>query len=64
MRYSEDMDFSLIEKDESVHIENYFQPIVDEFKAIGMPVEIVKVCKRGYGSLMALTFQKKSLCNS
>lgn len=45
MRYSEDMDFSLIEKDESVHIENYFQPIVDEFKAIGMPVEIVKVCK-------------------
>ena len=45
MRYSEDIDFSLIEKDESVHIENYFQPIVDEFKAIGMPVEIVKVCK-------------------
>ena len=49
MRYSEDMDFSLIEKDESVHIENYFQPIVDEFKAIGMPVEIVKKDKKTFG---------------
>ena len=46
---SEDMDFSLIEKDESVHIENYFQPIVDEFKAIGMPVEIVKKDKKTFG---------------
>ena len=46
---SEDMDFSLIEKDESVHIENYFQPIVDELKAIGMHVEIVKKDKKTFG---------------
>ncbi len=48
-RFSEDMDFSLIEKDSNVHIENYFQPIVDEFRAIGMPVEIVKKDKKAFG---------------
>lgn len=48
-RFSEDMDFSLIEKDSNVHIENYFQPIVDEFRAIGMPVEIAKKDKKAFG---------------
>lgn len=48
-RYSEDMDFSLIKKDDTIHIENFFQPIVDEFKAIGMPVEIVKKDKKTFG---------------
>lgn len=48
-RFSEDMDFSLIEKNSNVHIENYFQPIVDEFRAIGMPVEIVKKDKKAFG---------------
>ena len=48
-RYSEDMDFSLIKKDDNIHIENFFQPIVDEFKAIGMPVEIVKKDKKTFG---------------
>ena len=43
------MDFSLIEKDSNVHIENYFQPIVDEFRAIGMPVEIAKKDKKAFG---------------
>lgn len=49
IRFSEDMDFSLIEKDSNVHIENYFQPIVDEFRAIGMPVEIAKKDKKAFG---------------
>lgn len=48
-RFSEDMDFSLIEKDSNVHIENYFQSIVDEFRAIGMPVEIAKKDKKAFG---------------
>ena len=48
-RFSEDMDFSLIEKNSNVHIENYFQPIVDEFRSIGMPVEIVKKDKKAFG---------------
>lgn len=48
-RYSEDMDFSLIEKDNHVHLEDYFQSIVDEFKTVGMPVEIVKKDKKNFG---------------
>lgn len=48
-RYSEDMDFSLIEKNDSIHIENYFDAIVDEFKTLGMPVEIVKKDKKIFG---------------
>ena len=48
-RFSEDMDFSLTEKNDQIHIENYFQPIVDEFRSIGMPVEIVKKDKKAFG---------------
>lgn len=48
-RYSEDMDFSLTEKNDQIHIENYFQAIVDEFKTVGMPVEIVKKDKKSFG---------------
>lgn len=48
-RFSEDMDFSLTEKNDQIHIENYFQPIVDEFRSIGMPVEIVKKDKKSFG---------------
>lgn len=48
-RYSEDMDFSLTEKNDQIHIENYFDAIVDEFKTLGMPVEIVKKEKKNFG---------------
>lgn len=48
-RFSEDMDFSLTEKNDQIHIENYFQPIVDEFRSIGMHVEIVKKDKKTFG---------------
>jgi len=41
-RFSEDMDFSLVEKNESIHLEDYFQSIVDEFTLVGLPVEIQK----------------------
>lgn len=48
-RYSEDMDFSLVEKNDSIHIENYFQPIVDEFTAMGLQVDIQKKDKKIFG---------------
>lgn len=41
-RFSEDMDFSLKEKNTDVHLEQYFSYIIDEFKYAGFPVEIVK----------------------
>ena len=44
-RFSEDLDFSLLEKDHSFNIENYFNAIEDEFKALGCKVVLNKKSK-------------------
>lgn len=44
-RFSEDMDFSLLNKNEDFSLENYFDPIVNEFKAYGREVIITKKTK-------------------
>ncbi len=44
-RFSEDMDFSLLKKDESFNLENYFEPVINEFKALGRDVVISKKLK-------------------
>jgi predicted nucleotidyltransferase component of viral defense system len=41
-RFSEDLDFSLLEKNEKFNIENYFQHIIDEFAAYEIEVIINK----------------------
>ncbi len=41
-RFSEDMDFSLLQKDAGFNLENYFDPVIDEFKALGRDVVINK----------------------
>lgn len=41
-RFSEDMDFSLISKNERFNIEDFFHAIITEFKAVGREVEITK----------------------
>jgi predicted nucleotidyltransferase component of viral defense system len=41
-RFSEDMDFSLLKPDNNFSLENYFEPIVAEFKALGKDVVISK----------------------
>ena len=41
-RFSEDMDFSLLQADENFRLENYFDAIVSEFKAIGRDITITK----------------------
>jgi len=46
-RFSEDMDFSLLKKDEDFSIENYFDSIENEFKALSRKVEIYKKEKKG-----------------
>lgn len=48
-RFSEDMDFSLTEKTDAIHLENYFQAIVDEFALAELPVEIQKKDKKMFG---------------
>ncbi|WP_237073606.1 nucleotidyl transferase AbiEii/AbiGii toxin family protein [Mucilaginibacter mali] len=39
-RYSEDLDFSLLEKDPGFSLEPYFQAIVDEFASLGITVSL------------------------
>ncbi len=45
-RFSEDMDFSLLQTDESFNLENYFETIINEFKALGRDVVINKKHKK------------------
>ena len=45
-RFSEDMDFSLIKKDDTFNLENYFPSIIDEFKATGRDVVITRKEKK------------------
>ena len=45
-RFSEDMDFSLLQPDETFHLENYFDVITAEFKTLGRDVTITKKEKK------------------
>ncbi len=48
-RFSEDMDFSLTEKNPAIHLENYFQAIHDVFALTGKEVVITKKEKLNFG---------------
>ena len=50
-RFSEDMDFSLLQKDEVFNLEEYFHAIINEFKAVGRDVEITKKTKANFSSI-------------
>lgn len=50
-RFSEDLDFSLLKKDEDFNIEEYFPAIIAEFKALGRDVTITKKEKRNFGKV-------------
>ena len=50
-RFSEDMDFTLLKKDESFSFEQYFQPIIDQFAMVGRVVEITKKDKKSLGKV-------------
>ena len=47
-RYSEDMDFSLLQKDDSFSLERYFPAIIDECRLLGREVEITRKDKRSF----------------
>ncbi|MCQ2323837.1 MAG: nucleotidyl transferase AbiEii/AbiGii toxin family protein [Paludibacteraceae bacterium] len=48
-RFSEDMDFTLVEKNKSIHLENYFDAIKDVFQLAGKDVELKKKDKVNFG---------------
>ena len=50
-RFSEDMDFSLLRHDSTFKIENYFDAIVNEFKACGKDITITKKDKTKTSSI-------------
>ncbi|WP_276090525.1 nucleotidyl transferase AbiEii/AbiGii toxin family protein [Pedobacter sp. JY14-1] len=56
-RYSEDLDFSLLEKNPSFSLEPYFQAIVDEFASLGITVSL-KEKQKSVGSNVESAFLK------
>ena len=48
-RFSEDMDFSLIEKRDDIHIEQFFPAIKEEFNLAGHDIQIEKKDKKTFG---------------
>jgi len=52
-RFSEDMDFSLLQTDENFALENYFEAIIAEFKALGKEINIQKKAKRPQRNVMS-----------
>jgi len=57
-RFSEDLDFTLLDKDSDFNIEQYFSSIVDEFEALGIKIDIAKKVKKDFGSDIASAFLK------
>ena len=50
-RFSDDMDFSLVRKDDKFNIEDYFESIIKVFESIGRKVVITKKDKRTFGRI-------------
>ncbi len=50
-RFSEDLDFSLLHKDVTFNIEDYFPAIITEFQLLGRDVTITKKDKRNFGKV-------------
>ncbi len=50
-RFSEDMDFSLLQPNEAFHFESFFPVVINEFELAGRKVEITKKDKRNFGKV-------------
>ena len=50
-RYSEDMDFSLLQKNPDFHFEDYFPTIIEEAKLLGREIVITKKDKKNFGKV-------------
>ena len=57
-RFSEDLDFTLLEKDDSFDIEKYFPSIIDEFEALGISIDLKKKIKKNTNSDIESAFLK------
>lgn len=57
-RFSEDLDFTLLEKNSNFNLEQYFPHIVDEFEALGITIDISQKTKKDFKSDIASAFLK------
>jgi len=57
-RFSEDLDFTLLEKKHDFNLEQYFSSIVDEFEALGITIDISQKIKKDFKSDIASAFLK------
>ncbi|MEA2049498.1 MAG: nucleotidyl transferase AbiEii/AbiGii toxin family protein [Campylobacterota bacterium] len=57
-RFSEDLDFTLLEKNSDFNLEQYFSSIVDEFEALGITIDISQKIKKDFKSDIASAFLK------
>ena len=57
-RFSEDLDFTLLEKNSSFNIEQYFPSVIDEFEALGIKIDLTKKVKKNSSSDIESAFLK------
>ena len=63
-RFSEDMDFTLLNVDDNFNIEDYFPSVVNEFKALGREVTITKKEKKNFSNVeSAFLKDDTEVCN-
>lgn len=61
-RFSEDMDFSLTEKRDDIHLENYFDALREEFRLAGFDIEITKKEKKSFGRVESAFLKENTEC--
>jgi predicted nucleotidyltransferase component of viral defense system len=57
-RFSEDLDFTLLQKDKLFNIEQYFPSIIDEFESLGIKINLAKKIKQKNSSDIESAFLK------
>ena len=63
-RFSEDLDFSLIDKEDNFEIEKYFPSITNEFNALGIDIIITKKNKKNESNIKSAFLKSESLQHS
>lgn len=61
-RYSEDLDFSLLKPDSNFSIEPYFKAVIDEFKSLGLTVNIKKKKKTHKTAIDSAFLKAETIC--
>ncbi|MBR1388309.1 MAG: nucleotidyl transferase AbiEii/AbiGii toxin family protein [Prevotella sp.] len=63
-RFSEDMDFTLTEKNPNIHLEDCFPQIIEAFKLTGRDVTIKKKDKKTFGKVESAFLKDNTDVNS